>query len=49
MSAQTLRQKIGERIAQSNDDVFLTREFVDLAGTSQVLRVLGLGLITSSR
>ena len=40
MSAQTLKQKIEERIAQSNDNVFLTREFADLAGASQVLRVL---------
>ena len=35
---QTLREKIGERIARRRDDVFLTREFRDLGGEDQVLR-----------
>jgi hypothetical protein len=37
---QTLRVKIGERIARRRDDVFLTREFRDLGGEDQVLRAL---------
>ena len=37
---QTLREKIGERIARRRDDVFLTREFRDLGGEDQVLRAL---------
>jgi hypothetical protein len=38
---KTLRQRIEERIARKRgDDVFLTREFRDLGGEDQVLRVL---------
>lgn len=37
---QTLRDRIGERIARRRDDVFLTREFRDLGGEDQVLRAL---------
>lgn len=38
---RTLRQKMEERIARKRrDDVFLTREFRDLGGEDQVLRVL---------
>ena len=37
----TLRERIEERIARKRgDDVFLTREFRDLGGEDQVLRVL---------
>ncbi len=40
---RTLREKIEERIAQKRrDDVFLPREFRDLGGEDQVLRVLRL-------
>lgn len=35
-----LRKKIETRIARKHDNVFLTREFIDLAGRNQVLRVL---------
>lgn len=37
---KTLRERIETRIARKRDNVFLTREFIDLAGRSQVLRVL---------
>jgi hypothetical protein len=38
---QTLRQKIEQRIARKKgEDVFLTREFKQLGGADQVLRVL---------
>src|SRR6266480_2252373 len=38
---KTLRERIEERISRKrNDDVFLTREFRDLGGEDQVLRVL---------
>lgn len=37
---QTLRQKIGARIAEKPDEVFLTREFSDLGGEDQVIRAL---------
>ena len=40
MARQTLRQKMEARIAERGDDVFLTREFSDLGGERQVLRVL---------
>ena len=37
---QTLRQKVTARIAETQEDVFLTREFSDLSGEDQVLRAL---------
>ena len=38
---KTLRERIEERISRKrSDDVFLTREFRDLGGEDQVLRVL---------
>jgi hypothetical protein len=38
---KTLREKIEERIARKRgEDVFLPREFADLGGEDQVLRVL---------
>ena len=38
---RTLRERIEERIARKRrDDVFLLREFRDLGGEDQVLRVL---------
>ncbi len=36
----TLRQRVEAGIAQRRDDAFLTREFLDLGGARQVLRVL---------
>ena len=36
----TLREKVRGRIARRQDDVFLTREFRDLAGEDQVVRAL---------
>jgi hypothetical protein len=36
----TLRQKIEARLARRRGDAFLTREFLDLGGTRQVLRAL---------
>ena len=36
----TLLEKIRERIAERRDNAFLTREFLDLGGERQVLRVL---------
>jgi hypothetical protein len=36
----TLRQKMEARIAERSDTVFLTREFLDLAGERQVQRAL---------
>jgi len=39
--SKTLRERVEERIARKrSDDVFLTREFRDLGGEDQVLRVL---------
>ena len=35
---KTLRERIEGRIARKGDDVFLPREFADLAGEDQVLR-----------
>jgi hypothetical protein len=35
-----LRERVEARIARKRDDVFLTREFRDLGGEDQVLRVL---------
>lgn len=37
---QTLQEKIEARIARKRDDVFLSREFMDLGGEDQVLRAL---------
>lgn len=37
---KTLRAKVETRIARKRDDVFLPREFRDLGGEDQVLRVL---------
>src|SRR5271154_4796067 len=37
---RTLRQRVEARIATRPDDAFLTREFLDLGGERQVLRVL---------
>jgi hypothetical protein len=37
---KTLRERIEARIARKRDDVFLPREFADLGGEDQVLRVL---------
>lgn len=39
-AAKTLRERVETRIARKRDDVFLTREFRDLGGEDQVLRVL---------
>ena len=36
----TLQDKMEARIARKRDDVFLSREFMDLCGEDQVLRVL---------
>jgi hypothetical protein len=46
---KTLRDKIEARIARkAEDNVFLTREFADLSGQSQVLRALR-GLVRDGR
>ena len=45
---QTLQQKVAARIAQSQEDVFLPREFADLGGEDQVLRALR-GLVRQGR
>jgi Family of unknown function (DUF6088) len=46
---KTLREKIEDRISRKQrDDVFLTREFRDLGGEDQVLRVLR-GLVREKR
>src|SRR5271165_7132799 len=37
---RTLRERVEGRIAERRDDVFLPREFRDLAGEDQVLRAL---------
>ena len=37
---KTLQDKIEARIARKRDDVFLSREFMDLGGEDQVLRAL---------
>ena len=46
---RTLRERIEQRIARKRrDDVFLPREFRDLGGEDQVLRVLR-GLVREKR
>ena len=45
---KTLRERIEARIARKRDDVFLPREFADLGGEDQVLRVLR-GLVREGR
>src|SRR5580698_6676290 len=45
---RTLRERIETRIARMRDEVFLTREFRDLGGEDQVLRVLR-GLVREKR
>jgi hypothetical protein len=45
---KTLREKVEARIARKRDAVFLTREFTDLGGEDQVLRVLR-GLVQDGR
>ena len=45
---KTLRERIEARIARKRDDVFLPREFADLGGEAQVLRVLR-GLVREGR
>jgi hypothetical protein len=45
---KTLRERIETRIARKRDDVFLPREFADLGGEDQVLRVLR-GLVREGR
>ena len=45
---QTLRDKVETRISRKRDDVFLPREFGDLGGEDQVLRVLR-GLVRDGR
>jgi hypothetical protein len=37
---KTLRERVEARIARKGDNVFLTREFRDLGGEDQILRVL---------
>lgn len=37
---ETLQERIGARIARKREDVFLSREFMDLGGEDQVLRAL---------
>lgn len=44
----TLREKVEARIAERRDDAFLPREFRDLGGEDQVLRVLR-GLVRDGR
>jgi len=45
---KTLRERVETRIARKRDNVFLTREFIDLGGSDQVLRVLR-GLVRDKR
>jgi hypothetical protein len=45
---RTLRETVEARIAERRDDVFLPREFRDLGGEDQVLRVLR-GLVRGGR
>ena len=45
---RTLRESVEARIAERRDDVFLPREFRDLGGEDQVLRVLR-GLMREGR
>lgn len=45
---RTLREKVEGRIAERRDDAFLPREFRDLGGEDQVLRVLR-GLVRDGR
>ncbi|MFZ5699644.1 MAG: conjugal transfer protein [Pseudomonadota bacterium] len=40
MTKKTLADRIETRLARKKDNVFLTREFMDLGGEDQVLRVL---------
>ncbi len=40
MTRKTLAERIETRIARKRDNVFLTREFMDLGGEDQVLRAL---------
>ena len=45
---KTLRERMEARIARKREDVFLPREFADLGGEDQVLRVLR-GLVREGR
>jgi hypothetical protein len=45
---RTLTERMGARLAERRDDVFLTREFRDLGGEDQVLRALR-GLVREGR
>lgn len=45
---KTLRERMEARIVRKRDDVFLPREFADLGGEDQVLRVLR-GLVREGR
>ena len=45
---KTLRERVDARIVRKRDNVFLTREFRDLGGEDQVLRVLR-GLVREKR
>ena len=45
---KTLRERIEVRMARKRDDVFLPREFADLGGEDQLLRVLR-GLVREGR
>lgn len=45
---RTLRERVEARIARKRDSVFLTREFIDLGESDQVLRVLR-GLVRDKR
>src|SRR6202162_296084 len=45
---KTLRERVEARIARKREDVFLTREFRDLGGEDQVLRVLR-GMVREKR
>lgn len=40
MKRMTLRERVEARIAQAQDNVFLTREFSDLGGEDQIIRAL---------
>ena len=48
MRRRTLRDRLEQRIARKREDVFLPREFRDLGGEDQVLRVLR-GLVREGR
>lgn len=45
---QTLRERVEARMAEQREDVFLPREFRDLGGEDQILRVLR-GLVREGR